>query len=152
MSIIKKIIVLSLVVLMVMSISSLFVNAANISDWDWNKSVGVGSTCVTGHREKQDDSSAYIYYEAGTKNPVQVRVYGTNNSTTLAGVDDGTNYTLRNAYNNYNTYYDVYTGTERGLQNIVYETGLDYAYLKISVGTGYLAYGLWSPDSVGDYT
>ena len=152
MSILKKIIVLSLVVLMIMSMSSLFVSAANISDWYWNKSVGIGSECVTGHREKQDDSSAYIYYEAGTKNPIQVRVYGTNNSTTLGGYDDGINYTLKNMYNNYKTYYDVYSGTERGLQNIVYETGVDYAYLKMSVGTSYLAYGLWSPDSVGDYT
>lgn len=148
----KKIVCLTLMVLTLMSFSSFFVSAANTSDWSWSKAVGDASDHITGHRAKENSTSAYIKYSGGTATSVRVRVYGTNDSTTLIGKDTGTNMTLKNVYNNYNTYYDVYHGTERGLQNLVYENGVKYAYLKITVGKNKLASGLWSPDSVGNYT
>ncbi len=148
----KKLICLSLITLTLFSFSSLFASAANISDWSWYKGVNSNTYCITGHRSKEDDSSAYIDYDSGTVSPVAVRVYGTTDSTTLGGRDTGTNMTLKNKYNNYNTYYNVYLGTERGLQNLVYENGVPYAYLKITVGSGKMASGLWSPDSIGNYT
>lgn len=151
MKMLKRFLCLTLVVLMLMSFSSLFASAANISDWEWYKGVNSGTTCITGHRRKENDTSVYIKYSGGTADPVTVRVCGTNDSTTLGGHDTGSNMTLKNAYNNYNTYYNVYVGTERGLQNLVYENGVKYAYLKITVGSGKLASGLWSPDSVGNY-
>ena len=148
----KIIISLTLMLLTLISFSSLFASAANTSDWEWYKSVNGDTTCITGHRAKENDTSAYIKYSGGTANSVTVRVCGTNDDTTLGGRDTGTNMTLKNVYNNYNTYYNVYVGTERGLKNLVYENGVKYAYLKITVGSGKLASGLWSPDSVGNYT
>lgn len=151
MKVFKRLICLALIVLTLFSVSSFFASAANTSDWSWYKGIDGNTTCITGHRRKENDTSAYIKYEGGTANPVVVRVCGTNDSTTLGGKDTGSNMTLRNTYNNYNDYYNVYAGTERGLKNLVYENGVNYAYLKITVGSGKQASGLWSPDSVGNY-
>lgn len=92
----KKLICLSLITLTLFSFSSLFASAANISDWSWYKGVNSNTYCITGHRSKEDDSSAYIDYDSGTVSPVAVRVYGTTDSTTLGGRDTGTNMTLKN--------------------------------------------------------
>ena len=151
MKILKKIVCIALVILSILSISSLFVSAANTSDWYWCKVVGSGTKCVTAHRAKENSTSAYINYVSGTKSVVPVRVLASTYTTSSGGKDDGVNKTLKNSYNNYQTYYNVHTGTERGLQNTVYEDGYRSAYLRITFGTSYLGEGYWSPDSVGNY-
>lgn len=143
----KKIFCCALVLLSIASIPCSFAGVGNIEDWYWCKSIGTGDEYKTAVREKLDDTSVYINYQGGTKDPIRVRVYGTNTTNNY-----GNNMTLKNMYNNYNTYYDVYVGTERGMQNLVHENGAKKAYLRITVGNGYLASGVWSPDSVGNYT
>lgn len=143
--VLRRIITVCLMAMAVLSVSNVFATG-NTKPWEWSSGYGGTSTVVTPHRNKNNATEAYIKYEAGNRDIVTVRVYGSKTSTKDSNKNDGQNLTVKCRDNNYETYYRVRKRERCLMKNNVYEKKYKYCYLTIAVGKSNTAEGNWGPD------
>ncbi len=138
-----KMAMLTMMVFAVVSHNDKIAGASNYADTRWEFYVNVFDTSdrYTEDREKEDSTKVYMNW-VGQSNVSELRVM-------VEGSPDKT-YHYNCTYGA--TYFPLYQPGQYSLSNIVYESGYDYARLRMrsGEGSGYVS-GLWSPDSLRNY-